>query len=76
MIFIAKQYWGYVLATNLVRQNILRYICAWWKMFACYTRPNFEQNPKICKNTQFIDIKCLQFHNKNVSMLSNIFLFL
>ena len=36
----------------------------------------FELHLKMCKNTQFVDIKCLKCHNKNVSMLSNIFLFL
>ena len=36
----------------------------------------FELYPNRCKNTQFINVKCVKFHNINVSMLSNIFLFL
>ena len=36
----------------------------------------FELCLKMCQNTHFLDTKCLKFYNKNVSPLSNIFLFL
>ena len=42
---VVKLYWGYVLATNFVCQNISQYICAWWNMFACYT-DRFCSDPK------------------------------